>query len=111
MAADGMDKKGQNSPDSASEELFNLSRSPEDGTGGDRKDANEVDPPATSGSGPQEIVDLPNIHFGSKVGGMEPSKERQTGAARQKADSDPPRPADRQGTETAATAMGRLPLR
>ncbi len=87
MAADGMDKKGRNSPDSASEELFNLSRPAEDETRGDRKDAGEVDPPTTPNAGSQEIVDLPNIHFGSKVGGMEVGKDRQASPNREK-DSD-----------------------
>jgi len=44
MAADGMDNKGRNNPDSASEELFDFSQPPEDEARGDRKDAGEVAP-------------------------------------------------------------------
>ena len=99
MAADGMDNKGRNNPDSASEELFNLSRPAEDETRGDRKDAGEVDPPTSPSSGSQEIVDLPNIHFGSKVGGMEADKDRQAAPNRQKDDDAGARSADQRATE------------
>ena len=61
MAADGMDKKGPNSPNSASEELFDLSRTTENDGRRDGDDPREVDPPASSASDPQQIVDLPNI--------------------------------------------------
>ena len=110
MAADGMDKKGRNSPDSASEELFNLSRPAEDETRGDRKDAGEVDPPTSSNSGAQEIVDLPNIHFGSKVGGMEADKDRQAAPGRQKDVDAASRAADQRPTEPDSSARpdGRL---
>ena len=67
MAADGMDKKGRNSPDSASEELFDLSRTTENDGRRDGNDPREADPPASSASGSQEIVDLPNIQFGTKI--------------------------------------------
>ncbi len=110
MAADGMDKKGQNSPDSASEELFHLSRSAEDGTD-DRKEPQEVDPPASSGSGTQEVVDLPNIHFGSKLGGMDAEKDRDTSSARLKdEDGRKDGPADRNaaGAPESGRPEGRL---
>ncbi len=76
MAADGMDKKGRNSPDSASEELFDLSRSAEDDSRREDKDLRESDPPVSSNSTTPEIVDLPNIHFGSRVGDIAGQKSQ-----------------------------------
>ena len=109
MAADGMDKTGRNSPDSASEELFNLSQQ-EDGTRDDRKETEEVDPPASSNAASQEIVDLPNIHFGSKVGGMDADKDGSAASSRQKDDQEASRPREQRSSDTEAAGRpdGRL---
>ena len=82
MAADGMDKKGPNGPDSASEELFNFSRSTGEDERVDGKEPGEVDPPASSGAGSQEIVDLPNIHFGSSIDGLDAGADQEATSSR-----------------------------
>ena len=110
MAADGMDKKGRNGPDSASEELFNLSQSPEDESRVDGKNPREVDPPTSQSSGPQEVVDLPNIHFGSKIDGLDAHKEQEAKSGRSKDGVDSDRAGDNDPTrlDPSRSAEGRL---
>ncbi|NNG03157.1 MAG: cadherin repeat domain-containing protein, partial [Inquilinus sp.] len=65
MAADGMDSRGRANRAKDSDDLFDLGKESE---APDRKDRPEedIDPPTESGAASQEIVDLPNIHYGSR---------------------------------------------